>query len=180
MRPFAGIVAACLVLQAGAEVKHGVIGYGIIMYRPWCGSACSDVLNSLYLDCTEFMDASHEGHAMVKRMEGMEGPMGTTSPECYANSTVWLETLSYCIKSHCDAEGMSSSEQERFWQKSAAGGLVVPTLKEALPATAPTGELTADAEWLNTTMLANEQKWTTDRRTISTFEKAEEAHSTYS
>lgn len=126
------------------------------------------------------MDEGHEGHAMVKRMEGMSGPMGMTSPECYANTTVWLETFGHCIKSHCDEEGLSASEQEAYWQENAAGGLAVPTLEEAQPASAPTEELTEDAEWLNTTMLANEEKWTVDRHTISTFEKAEEAHSTYS
>jgi hypothetical protein len=180
MKLFAAFAVSSAIAGVAAQVKHGIIGYGINMYHPWCASACSDVLSSLFLDCTEFMDDSHEGHAMVKRMEGMDGPMGTTSPECYANTTVWLETFSYCIKSHCDAEGLSASAQEAYWQEHAASGLAVPTLEEAQPATAPTEQLAEDAEWLNTTMLANEEKWTTDRNTISNFEKTEEDHSTYS
>jgi hypothetical protein len=180
MRPCSVLAASCFLLGATAEVKHGIIGYGIDMYKPWCGYACSDVLSSLWLSCTEFMDESHGSHSMVKRMEGMDGPMGMTSPECYANNTAWLQTFSYCIKSHCDEEGLSSSAQESYWQENAAGGNAVPTLEEALPSSPPTAQLDEDAEWLNTTMLANAEKWTTDRRTIANFETAEYHHSTYS
>ena len=120
MRLSSAVIIASLALQVAAEVKHGVIGYGINMYHPWCCTACSDVLSSLYLNCTTFDDHGHEGHGMKKRMAGMDGPMGTTSPECYAGSDVWLETFSYCIKSHCDAEELSASEQETYWQKTAA------------------------------------------------------------
>ena len=180
MRLSSAFAAFVLILRAKAEVKHGVIGYGINMYKPWCGYACSDVLSSLWLSCTEFMEMSHEGHSMVKRMEGMDGPMGMTSPECYANNTVWLQTFSYCIKSHCDAEGLSASAQESYWQKTAAGGNTVPTLEEALPSQAPTEQLDEEAKWLNTTMLANDDKWTIDRKTIANFETAEYYHATYS
>jgi hypothetical protein len=180
MRLSSALAVPLLASTVAAEVKHGIIGYGINMFHPWCATACSDVLSSLWLDCTEFMDHGHEGHSMVKRTEGMDGPMGMTSLECYANNTVWLETFSYCIKSHCDAEGVPVSKQDAYWKVTAAGGLEVPSLQAAQPSTVPTEQLAEDAEWLNRTMLANEEKWSADRNTIATFEQAEYAHSTYS
>ena len=180
MRLLSIFTFASAALWAAAEVKHGTIGYGINMYHPWCCTACSDVLSSLFLNCTTFDDMSHEGHGMKKRMAGMEGPMGTTSPECYASSDVWLETFSYCVKSHCDAEGVSEDKQEKCWQLKAAGGLAVPTLKESQPPNPPTEEVADDAEWLNSTMLANEASWTSDRGTIMEFEKSEQDHVMFS
>lgn len=174
------LAIASAVTPVAAEVKHGIIGYGIHMYHPWCGTACSDVLSSLYLNCTTFEDHGESGHGMKKRMAGMDGPMGMTSPECYASSDVWLETFGYCIKSHCDAEGVSASTQETYWQEKAAGGLTVPSLEEVQPSSPPTEEVSEDAEWLNSTLLANAEKWEVDRRTIENFELTEEQHSTFS
>lgn len=179
MAPVQVLFLIALALQASAETKHGTIGFGITMYRPWCCTACSDVLSSLYLNCTTFDDMSHSHHGMVKRMD-MEEPMGMTSPECYSTDRVWLETFSYCIKSHCDAEGVDALEQEQCWQKKAAGGLEVAALDAALPNTAPTKELAEDAEWLNSTMLVNAAKWQADRNTIQEFEQVEGYHSLFS
>lgn len=167
-------------LVASAEVKYGTIGMGINMYHPWCGTACSDVLSGLYLNCTTFDEEMHSHHGMVKRMSGMEHAMGTTSAECRAGDQPWLQTFSYCIKTHCDAEGVSAEKQEMYWQKNAAEGMPVPSLQEALPAVTPTTFVAEDAEWLNDTMLANEEAWITDRRTIEEFETTEDDHAVFS
>lgn len=179
MRLSSVLAIASIASQAAAEVKHGVIGYGIGMYRPWCCTACFDVLSPLYLNCTTFEEHGESGPGMKKRMADM-GPMGMTSPECYASDNVWLETFGYCIKSNCDAEGVSASKQETCWQKNAAGGMTVPSLEEVQPSSAPTEEVPEDAEWLNVTSLANAEKWGIDRRMIDNFERTEEQHATFS
>lgn len=180
MKSISVLSVCALAWQAAAEVKHGTIGFGINMYHPWCGTACSDTLSSLWLNCTTFDEEVHDHHGMKKRMEGMDGPMGTTSPECYASNQPWLETFSYCIKSHCDAEGTSADQQEQFWQQKAAGGLEVPRLEDALPRNAPTDEVAEGQEWLSQTMLANEEAWKTDRATIMVFENLEHDHAMFS
>jgi hypothetical protein len=179
MASFSFVIIVAAILGTAQGTKHGIIGFGINMYHPWCCTACYDVLSPLYLNCTTFEEMSHDHHGMVKRMD-MGGSMGMTSPECYASDQPWLSTFSYCIKSRCDAENVDMQQQEQCWQKNAAGGVEVPQLTEALPAAAPTEELQDDAEWLNKTMLANAAKWQTDRNTISEFESVERDHSMFS
>ena len=180
MKLLTPLVLSTCAIFASAQVKHGTIGMGINMYHPWCCTACSDVLSPLFLNCTTFDEEVHHGHGMVKRMAGMEGPMGTTSADCRMADQPWLQTFSHCIKTHCDAEGVTADKQEQYWQTNAAEGMPVPALLEALPAQAPSMALTDDAEWLNETMLVHEEKWTIDRLTIMEFEKVENDHSIFS
>jgi hypothetical protein len=180
MRSTTALLVLVTTLFANAELQHGVIGMGIDMFMPWCATACSDTLSGLYLNCTTFEQMSGDHHGMkVKRMDGMDMMMGVTSADCRASDTPWLQTFSYCIKSHCDAEGLSAEEQEKYWQKNAAEGMPVPSMTEALPTTAPSLSVENEAEWLNETMLANEVAWTTDRRTIQEFAEVERDHSIF-
>jgi hypothetical protein len=55
-------------------VKHGIIGMGINMYRPFCCNACTDSLSPLFLNCTLIIDG-----------------VGNTSPACRASSEPWLQ-----------------------------------------------------------------------------------------
>jgi hypothetical protein len=177
------VLLYCLLFQLVAA-KHGTIGYGINMYHPFCCSACADSLAMVYLNCTTF-STSHDhddGMSMklLKRMDMGMDMSGSTSDECYATDTAYLETLAYCVQSHCDAEGLSYHTQNSWFEKNAAHGLQVPSLVDSLPSHPPTAELDADAMWLNETMLVNEEAWIIDRRTIDAFETSEEYHVRFS
>jgi hypothetical protein len=164
-----------------AATKYGTIGYGINMFHPWCCTACSDSLAMVYLNCTTFSESSeHSSMKIRKRMDMDMGMTGTTSAECYASNKPWTQTLSYCIKSHCDEEGVSAKKQDHCFEKAAAGGLSVGSLEDSLPDIAPTDQLAEDAMWLNNTMLVNEEYWQADRGTIEAFERSEEDHVKFS
>jgi len=166
-----------------AVTKHGTIGYGINMYHPWCCYACLDSLATVYINCTTFSKPSGDDGMSMKLRKRMDMDMemtGTTSDECYASNKPYLQSMAYCIQSHCDAEGLSYEKQNSCFQGIAAGGVTVPTLHDALPGTPPTEELAADAMWLNKTMLVNEDYWKADRGTIEEFEISEEDHVKFS
>lgn len=177
LQSFATIVL--LVVSAVSAAKHGTIGYGINMYKPWCCTACSDVLSTLYLNCTTFSESSGDHGMSMKLMKRMDMDMemaAATSDECYASSKPFQESLSYCIKTHCDMEGVSVSEQNTCFQRLAANGLPVDSLEMSLPTIPPTEQLSEDEMWLNKTMLVNEDIWQIDRKTIEGFERSEGWH----
>jgi hypothetical protein len=171
-------VSAALKLQ---EIKHGVIGLGIPMYKPVCCYACHDSLSALYLNCTTFTDDHHSGMDMKlkKRMDMGGETMADTSNECRATDQIWLQTLAYCISSRCTEEGASESHQAQCFQKVAAGLIPVQSLQSSIPSHPPTAELAEDDEWLNTTHLVNEVMYADNRRTLDEFAKSEERHTRY-
>lgn len=53
-------------------------------------------------------------------MAGMAMMMeAETEPECYATDDVFLQTLAYCISTHC--QNTPSWELERYWKMNVAG-----------------------------------------------------------
>lgn len=42
-----------------------------------------------------------------------------TEPECYATDDAFLQSLAYCISTHC--QGTPSWELERYWKMNVAG-----------------------------------------------------------
>lgn len=42
-----------------------------------------------------------------------------TEPECYATDDVFLQSLAYCISTHC--KGTQAWELERYWKMNVAG-----------------------------------------------------------
>ena len=179
LKSFVSFVALAASLTIAA--KHGTIGYGINMYHPWCCTACYDALTMVYLNCTTFSKSSGGGGMGMKLRKRMDMEMlGSTSNECYASSKPYQQTLSYCVKSRCDKEGISYAKQNRCFQRLAAGGLQVASLEDLLPDVAPKEELAEDAMWLNKTLLVNNDYWHADRGTIEAFEKSEEGHVRFS
>ena len=176
------LLCCYLLAEIVVATKHGTIGYGINMFHPYCCSACSDSLAMVYLNCTTFSESNGaDGGMSMKLRKRMDMDMaGTTSDECHATNRPYLETLAYCVQSHCDAEGISDRKQDSCFQRLAAGGVAVPSLANSLPTTAPTEELAEDAMWLNKTMLVNEVYWMADRGTIDEFETSEEYHVRFS
>lgn len=102
--------------------------------------------------------------------------MGMTSDSCYAADRAWLQTLAYCFKERCAADGVKESEYESRWVVLAANGMEVPSFKSMVPAVAPTVEVDADALWLNSTSLVNGDAYFTNHQTMSEFEFQEDMH----
>jgi hypothetical protein len=56
---------------------HGLIGYGITMYKPACAFACRDSISGAILACSEEDMGAMDDGMMMMSMGAM-----TTSPEC--------------------------------------------------------------------------------------------------
>ncbi|KAH0370459.1 hypothetical protein KCU65_g2492, partial [Aureobasidium melanogenum] len=167
-----------------AETQYGVLGFGIPMYQPLCCYSCHDALSALCLNCTTFsddMDMHHSGMDMklIKRMDMGGDSMATTNDACYASDRTWLETFSYCIHEKCAQDSVNESEQSQCFSKLAANGLHVPTLQASLPSTAPVVQLEADATWLNSTSLVNDNAYLSNHVTMKEFVLSEHRHTRY-
>lgn len=153
---------------------HGLIGYGISMYNPLCAYTCRSVLSTSMLNCSHSMHMS----------EGMEMEMGgETSPECYATDNVFLQTLAYCMSTHC--QHVDIWELEKYWQLNVAGTqpdqpLPKLTYQQALRtiATKPTDTLILGQD-LNSTMSISDQDYRESFNAQSVFEGMERNHETY-
>lgn len=99
--------ALCMVSKG--RVGHGLIGYGINMYQPFCASGCRDSIKKATLNCTPPMvHGAMGGHSMA-----------TTSPECYATDDAFLTTLAYCVSQHCN--DLPVWKIEKWWKANVAG-----------------------------------------------------------
>lgn len=175
------IVAACLhVLLVSSMVSagrpgHGLIGYGISMYNPLCAYTCRDVLSSSTLKCSEPMDMSGG--------MGMEMDMGDTSPECYATDDAFLETLAYCMSTHC--QNVALWRLEKYWIMNVAGtqpNQPAPkaTYQQTLAkiTSRPTNTLVV-GENLNQTMITSDKDYAASYNAHGVFEETERNHETY-
>ncbi|KKY39820.1 putative ferric reductase transmembrane component 4 [Diaporthe ampelina] len=162
--------------------KDGVVGFGISLYEDLCCQACHDSLSTLYLNCTTFMSADDMAGMDMGMDMGMDSdmPMGTTSDECYASNTPWLQTMAYCIQQNCEADGYPADKQATCFSNQAVAGASEPTFQDSLPATAPTVELEADAMWLNVTSLVNRDLYYSTHGTLGEFARSEYLHTRYS
>ncbi|PQE27606.1 ferric reductase like transmembrane component protein [Rutstroemia sp. NJR-2017a BBW] len=106
--------------------------------------------------------------------------MGTTSAECYATNSPWLQTMAYCIQSNCDAHGYPADKQATCFSTHAVAGASTPTFQESLPSAAPTVEVEADAVWLNVTSLVNSDTYYSTYGTEAEFARSEYIHTRYS
>ncbi|KAL9009203.1 MAG: hypothetical protein Q9173_005751 [Seirophora scorigena] len=155
---------------------HGLIGYGISMYKPLCAFVCRDVLSTSKLNCSEH---SHMSDGMSVDMH-----MGSeTSPSCYATDDAFLRTLAYCISNHCQDE--ATWDLERYWSLNVAGKqpdqpLPKATYQETLAeiTSNPTETLVLGEE-LNQTMAVSEEDYEMSYNAQGLFEKMEVNHETY-
>ncbi|KAI4747630.1 hypothetical protein E4T50_02026 [Aureobasidium sp. EXF-12298] len=167
-----------------AEKHYGVLGFGIPMYTPLCCYSCHDALSALYLSCTTFsedMDMGHSGMDMklLKRMDMGGESTATTSDACYASDRTWLETFAYCVHDKCSKDGVDEGKQGQCFSKLAANGLPVSSLQASLPLVAPIVELEAEATWLNSTSLVNENAFLANYVTMKEFVSSEHRHTRY-
>lgn len=99
-------------LCAAAHIESFKLpGYGFSWYDPPCAFACYNALSGAPLSCSS-MDRSGGGHSHGS---------GPTTPECRANDTPFLTTLAFCMKEHCDKEGISTWRRERYWNDHITG-----------------------------------------------------------
>ncbi|KAF2664574.1 ferric reductase-like protein transmembrane component 4 [Microthyrium microscopicum] len=106
-------IVPSLGMTSAGRRGHGLVGYGISMYRPVCAFACRDILSSATLNCT----------MAAESMPGMSMDMGeaTTDPSCYATDDSFLQTLAYCISTRCQKESVPIWKIEKWWQLNVAG-----------------------------------------------------------
>jgi hypothetical protein len=154
---------------------YGLIGYGISMYKPPCAYACrASITNPLH--CNRTVD-----HDMDMDMSSMA--MDTPSPSCYANNDPFLQTLAYCVYTHC--ADISVSVLENYWELNVAGRrqhqpIPKESYQEALGrlVNPPTTTLNASAV-LGIASLVDEETYLGNYNTLSTFETVETSHERY-
>jgi hypothetical protein len=118
-------VVASGVLAQEPRLKSGFVGYGIDAFNPFCAFACHDSISGATLSCSTTTSDGTDG------MDGMEGMGGMvmTDPECYATDDAFLQTLAWCVKSHC--KDIPVWKLERYWKDNVVGSNAVqPDPKE--------------------------------------------------
>jgi len=157
-------------------VNHGLIGYGIDMYKPNCAVSCRAAISTSPLECS----TSKSTHDMD--MMGAEAEM-TTSDVCYATDGTFLQNMAYCLSTKC--AGTPAWKLEEWWSGQVVGG--VPgqaspkeSYQQALAAikTLPTQEMVSrDPLYaINRTMFVNEEDYTGNFNGQEAFETAEDTH----
>lgn len=163
-----------------APVPNGIIGFGISLYQDNCCQSCKDSLKQLYLNCTTFPDGFDPSAEMSMEMMGGDmSMMPETSDECYASNTPWLQTMAYCIQDRCNADAFPADKQAECFSTYAVGGAEEPTMEASLPPSPPTEEVAADAKWLNTTSLVNQDLYYSTHGTYFEFARSEYFHTRY-
>jgi hypothetical protein len=158
---------------------HGLIGYGVNMYHPFCCFACRDVLSASQLSCSE----------KEPQMPGMDMASDPylTSAECFTTDDAFLQSLALCISERCanDTRGGSTLKEwqiEQWWQKNVAGTKSIQpdpkeTYGQALAKVDPRpNEILVQGDPLNKTMLVGYVDYITDWNAISVFEDMETSH----
>ena len=160
-------------MVSGGRPGHGLIGFGITMYKPLCAFTCRDVLSSSMLNCSVPMD-----------MAEMEMDMDSaTSPECYSTDDAFLDTLAYCMSTRC--QDVAVWELEKYWRMNVAG----TQLNQPIPkanyqqtlasiTTEPTDTLVIGGD-LNKTMIISHEDYEASHNAHGVFEKMEVTHETY-
>ena len=172
------VLSACFLVHMVSSMSagrpgHGLIGYGISMYKPLCAFTCRDVLSSSMLNCSVPMDEAD----MDMDMDS------ATSPECYSTDDAFLETLAYCMSTHCP--DIAVWELEKYWRTNVAG----TQLNQPIPkanyqqtlaniTTEPTNTLVIGEE-LNKTMIISHEDYEASYNAHGVFEKMEVTHETY-
>ena len=86
------------------------------MYKPPCAFSCRSIISGAMLNCS----VMEGGEDSMAGMAGMDmGAEFTTSPECYATDDSFLQTLAYCMSTHCS--GVSEWKLEQYWVINVAG-----------------------------------------------------------
>ncbi|TID27931.1 hypothetical protein E2P81_ATG00687 [Venturia nashicola] len=153
---------------------HGLIGFGIEMYKPGCAHACRSALSNFPLNCTPHGDMNMPGMSMAHMPE--------TGPECYATDDAFLQSLAYCIHTRC--QGVPAWELEKYWRMNVAGRAQVQpdpkeTYQQALEKAGTPTETLADKNSLNKTSKISDAAYISNYNGLTIFEEMEVAHEKY-
>ena len=150
---------------------HGLVGYGFTLYKPLCAWTCREVFSSSPLNCSEPMD-----------MEDADAELETL-PECYATDDAFLQSLAYCLSTHC--QNVAIWDLEEYWSKYVADyepNQAIPkaTYQQVSQniTTEPTDTLVL-GEALNKTMMASDEDYEAAQNGLGNFEKMETNHATH-
>ncbi|KAJ4295254.1 hypothetical protein N0V90_007265 [Kalmusia sp. IMI 367209] len=171
------LIHAVTCMNMDGRKGHGLIGYGINMYKPNCAFSCRAAISSCTMNCSTMME-----------MDGMDMSMGDmmmeTSADCYATDDAFLKTMAYCISTKC--QGLAKWELEKYWKDNIPGTSAVQpdpkwTYQETLDRiTSPPNETVVGGDSLNRTMLVSEDDWQANWNAQDAFEEAEGKHEKYS
>ncbi|KAF2016339.1 hypothetical protein BU24DRAFT_433400 [Aaosphaeria arxii CBS 175.79] len=157
------------------RTQHGLIGYGIRMYDPPCAFACRDVVTGWMLHCGDAGTGGQSHHADME--------METPSPLCYATNDPFLQTLAWCISTHCQSETMS--KLEGWWEHYLVGrqpGQPSPKIsyQRALAnVDEPPTTIISEDDYLNTTSLVDEDSWLAKLNGDGGYDITEKRSNTY-
>ncbi|SMR55512.1 unnamed protein product [Zymoseptoria tritici ST99CH_1A5] len=170
------------VLRAEAQVGNwagsGFIGYGITMYKPSCAFACRDAFVGYMLECSTDASPHLSKRMSMGSMSGM-----VTTPECYATDDAFLQSMAYCISTHCS--DVPIWRLEKWWATRLTGrGANLPQPKQAYSATlahvtTPPNSTIAKGGFLNQTGLVDEHAWLANFNADNIFEVNEINHVTW-
>lgn len=182
------VLAIPVVGMATGRAGHGLIGYGISMYKPPCAHACRATITNP-LNCTVSSDPyANEGMDMDMHMDGMQMGDGwmvedAPSAECYATNDAFLQTLALCMHAHCTTESIATLE--RYWEMNVAGSnadqpLPKETYQEALGAVNGTPSVISNSSSvLQSAGYIPETLYALQYRTLTVFEEIETSHIRY-
>ena len=160
-----------------SRAGHGLIGYGIDMYDPNCAYTCRGVLASSALECSiPAMSGSGTSTSMSMDAE--------TEPACFASDDTFLQTLAWCISTHCKNE-VPIYVLEKYWLRNVAGTQSVQpspkySYQQALAKIAgdPT-ETINSGNPLNTTSVVAEEDFIANFNAQAIFQAEEILHEEY-
>ncbi|KAI6754682.1 hypothetical protein HG530_012434 [Fusarium avenaceum] len=173
MRPLLSTIAlvapSVWAMSTSGRERYGLIGYGISMYDPPCAFACIDTVNGWALQCDD-------GHGMDDDMGAMH--MAAATPECKATNDMFLQTMAWCLYTHCPE--VKNSTLEGVWETDIVGRLKTqPSPKysyqvalSSVSASPPKSILDSMAV-LNKTSLVDEDVWLSNFNADDIFEKME-------
>ncbi|OAG43203.1 hypothetical protein AYO21_02489 [Fonsecaea monophora] len=176
------LTAQCM--TSSGRAGHGLIGYGINMYFPYCCTSCRNVLSGSRLNCSEVMEMDDMGG-----MDMGGGGDFMTMPECYATDDAFLQSLALCIHQRCPNDpneyNLKDWQIEKWWAMNVVGSAAVqPDPKEsyaealAKVTTLPTETLVA-GDALNRTMLVSIEDYQPNWNANTIFEHIEILHERY-
>lgn len=140
------------------------------MYDPVCAYACLDTVKGWTLDCP---DDNMGGMDMAMEMD-----MDSPSPECLTTNDPFLQTLAWCVHTHCP--GVRNSTLEQWWEMNVAGKLDVQpipkySIQEAISrvVSSPPATVVSSDATLNVTSLVDEYSWLGNYNGDHNFEQME-------
>ncbi|KAE8167398.1 ferric reductase [Aspergillus tamarii] len=142
------------------------------MYDPPCAFACRSSISNP-LECS--MSAGNGTDILMTE----ESP----DPECYAMNDAFLQTLAYCMMSHCHAE--LNSTLQRYWEMNVAGSeenqpWPKVTYEGALASIEVTPSVSVNSSTvLTSASLVDEDLYKMQWRTLTNFERVETTHNRY-